>query len=98
MRALELTVVLLATSGLLQVLARRWEVPHPMLLVLGGTALAAVPGLPRVQIEPEVVFVTFVPPLLYWAAFTTSLREFTAELWPITRLGVVLVLVTIGVV
>src|SRR5919201_7168115 len=95
MAGLELVLILLAASAALQVLARRWGLPHPVLLVLGGAALALTPGLPRVSIDPEVVFLGFVPPLLYWTALTTSLREFKREFWPIVRLGVFLVLVTI---
>src|SRR5919205_585558 len=98
MIGLEVVLTLLAVSAALQVAARRWRLPHPLLLVLGGAALALVPGLPRVNLDPGVVFLVFVPPLLYWTAFTTSLREFKRELWPIVRLGVVLVLVTIGAV
>src|SRR5918912_2130370 len=93
--SLELVLILLAASAALQAAARRWHLPHPVLLVLVGAALALVPGLPHVQLDPGVVFLVFVPPLLYWTAFTTSLREFKRELWPIVRLGVLLVLVTI---
>jgi CPA1 family monovalent cation:H+ antiporter len=98
MAGLELVLFLLAASAALQVLARRWRLPHPVLLVLGGAALALVPGLPRIRLDPETVFLVFVPPLLYWASFTTSLRDFWRVLWPIMRLGVLLVLITIGAV
>jgi Na+/H+ antiporter len=95
MSALELILILLAVSGALQILARRWRLPHPVLLVLGGAGLALIPGLPSLNLNPELVFLVFVPPLLYRAAITTSLREFKAELWPIARLGVILVGVSI---
>jgi Na+/H+ antiporter len=95
MSGLELVLILLAASVALQVAARRWRLPHPVLLVLGGAALALAPGLPRVSLDPEAVFLVFVPPLLYWTAFKASLRDFRREFWPIVRLGVVLVLVTI---
>ncbi len=98
MIALELILLLLAVSCVLQILARRWDVPHPVLLVLGGAVLALMPGLPRVPLNPELVFVVFVPPLLYLASFNTSFRDFTDQLWPIIRLGVVLVLVSIAAV
>jgi CPA1 family monovalent cation:H+ antiporter len=98
MAGLELILILLAASAALQLLARPLGVPHPVLLVFGGAALALVPGLPRLSLNPEVVFLLFVPPLLYWTAFTTSFREFKLEFWPIARLGVLLVLVTIGAV
>jgi CPA1 family monovalent cation:H+ antiporter len=98
MTGLELVLFLVAVSAALQILARRWRLPHPVLLVLGGAALALVPGLPRITLDPAVVFLLFVPPLLYWTAFNTSFRDFRAELWPIVRLGVFLVLVSIGAV
>jgi monovalent cation/hydrogen antiporter len=69
-----------------------------VLLVCGGALLALLPGLPQVDLAPEALFLIFVPPLLYRTSLTTSLREFRAVLWPIVRLGVVLVLVTIAAV
>ncbi|HEX3235216.1 MAG TPA: Na+/H+ antiporter [Gemmatimonadales bacterium] len=98
MQGLELTVVLLTVAAALRVLAGRLNVPHPVLLVLGGLALAAIPGLPRIEFEPETLFLLFVPPLLYWASLTTSLRDFRAQLWPISRYGTLVVLLTIGAV
>src|SRR5947208_544610 len=98
MTALELLLLLLAVSCALQLAARKIGVPHPVLLVVGGGLLALIPGLPRVTISPELLFLVFIPPLLYVAAFRTSLRELTAELWPIVRLGVLLVLITIAAV
>jgi Na+/H+ antiporter len=98
MQGLELTVVLLTVAASLRVLAGRLTLPHPVLLVLGGLALAAIPGLPRIEFEPETLFLLFVPPLLYWASLTTSLRDFRAQLWPIARYGTVVVLLTMGAV
>ncbi|NUQ21021.1 MAG: Na+/H+ antiporter, partial [Gemmatimonadaceae bacterium] len=98
MARLELILLLLAVSAALLVPARRWGVPHPVLLVLGGAVLAVIPGLPEVTFDPEVAFVIFVPPLLYRTAVTGSVRDFRSELWAILRLGILLVLVTIGVV
>lgn len=98
MTGFELILILLAASAALQVMAWRWHLPRPVLLVLGGAALALTPGIPTLQLNPDVVFLAFVPPLLYWTAFTTSLRDFTLAFGPIARLGIVLVLVTIGAV
>src|SRR5437763_432422 len=98
MIALELILLLLAVSAALQVVARRVKLPHPVLLVLGGAALAAVPHLPRVALNQELLFVIFVPPLVYRGALATSLRDFTSEFWAIIRLGVFLVLVSIAAV
>jgi hypothetical protein len=82
MQGLELAVVLLTAAAGLRVLAGQLNLPHPVLLVFGGLALAAIPGLPRIGIEPDTLFLLFIPPLLYLAAFTTSLRDFRAQLCP----------------
>ena len=95
MAGLELVLILLAVTAALALLADRLGVPHPVLLVLGGLVLAFVPGLPRVEMEPDVLFLIFVPPLLYWGSLTATLRDFRRDLWPILNLGVVLVLVSI---
>jgi Na+/H+ antiporter len=98
MRGVELAVILLAAAAALRVLAGRLNLPHPVLLVLGGLALATIPGLPRIEFEPETLFLLFVPPLLYLTAFTTSLRDFRAQLGPIARYGTVVVLLTMAAV
>ena len=95
MQGIELVVILLAVSAALRLVARRLAVPHPVLLVLAGLALVFVPGLPRVEFEPDTLFLVFVPPLLYWAALTSSLRDFRAQVWPIARYGTLVVLLTI---
>jgi monovalent cation/hydrogen antiporter len=69
-------------------------VPYPILLVLGGLALGFVPGLPQVELHPDVVFLLFLPPLLYVSALFTSWRDFRANLRPISPLAVGLVLMT----
>src|SRR5882757_9814584 len=75
-------------------LARRLRIPYPILLVMGGLLLGLVPGLPRVRLEPDLVFLFFLPPLLYPAALFTSWRDFRANLRPISLLAVGLVLFT----
>jgi Na+/H+ antiporter len=82
----------------LATLAGRLGIPYPILLVLGGLVLGFVPGLPRVELHPEVVFLLFLPPLLYVSAIFTSWRDFRANLRPISLLAVGLVLVTTCVV
>ena len=78
----------------LATLANRVGVPYPILLVLGGLVLGFTPGLPRVELEPKVVFLLFLPPLLYVSAIFTSWRDFRANLRPISLLAVGLVLMT----
>jgi monovalent cation/hydrogen antiporter len=82
-----------AVAGL-STLARRLSIPYPILLVLGGLALAAVPGLPEVELEPDLVLVIFLPPLLFYAAFNSSLRDLRADARAISLTSVGLVLVT----
>jgi CPA1 family monovalent cation:H+ antiporter len=94
MAALELILVLLAAVALLALLAEKLEIPLPALLVLGGVGLALAPGLPRLSLDPDVVFLIFVPPLLYWTALNTSWRDFRKNLRSITLLSVGLVIVT----
>jgi CPA1 family monovalent cation:H+ antiporter len=97
-QALELVLVLLAATAALRLLADWLVVPPPVLLVLGGALLAVVPGLPRLAISPEVVFLIFVPPLLYFAAFATSWRDFRDNIRPISFLSVGLVLATMAAI
>ena len=86
-------VLLLAIAGL-ALLAHKLELPYPILLVIGGLVFALIPGLPQVRLSPELVFLFFLPPLLYPAALLTSWRDFRANLRPIGLLAVGLVLFT----
>src|SRR5712671_454211 len=95
---IEVIMGLLAAVAALALLARKLPVPYPILLVLGGLSLAIIPGLPRVRLNPELVFLCFLPPLLYPAAFFTSWRDFRANLRPILLLAVGLVLFTTAAV
>jgi CPA1 family monovalent cation:H+ antiporter len=79
----------------LRLLADRTNVPLPTLLVLGGLGVAFIPGLPPLALDPEAIFLIFIPPLLFWAALTTSLRDLKRNLRAITLLAVWLVLATI---
>jgi monovalent cation/hydrogen antiporter len=72
------------------------RVPYPIALVLVGLAAGAVPGLPEVRVDPDVVFIVFLPPLLASAGFYSSPRELRAELRPLAFLAVGLVLATMG--
>jgi Na+/H+ antiporter len=94
----ELLMLLVAVAGALRILSQKWGVPHPSLLVLGGLAVALTPGLPPPNVDPELLFVIFVPPLLYWSALTISLREMRTFLGPIVRLATGLVIVTMAAV
>ena len=74
--------------------ATRLQISYPILLVLGGLALGFLPRLPRVGLRPDVVFLVFLPPIIYYAALLTSWRDFKANLRPISLLAIGLVLFT----
>jgi monovalent cation/hydrogen antiporter len=95
---IEIILGLLLAVAALATLATRLGVPYPILLVLGGSALGFVPGLPPVELDPELVFLLFLPPLLYVSALFTSWRDFRANIRPISLLAVGLVLMTTFVV
>jgi CPA1 family monovalent cation:H+ antiporter len=95
MDPVHLVLGLLAAVVVLATAARRLGVAYPNLLVVGGAALGLAPGLPRVDVPPDVVFLVFVPPLVYTAAAFTGLRDFRFNLRPIALLSVGLVLVTV---
>src|SRR5262245_40722340 len=78
--------------------ARRLPIPYPVLLVLAGLGLGLVPGVPEPRLDPELVFLIFLPPVLWSAAYFTSLRDFRANARPITLLAVGLVCVTTAAV
>ena len=89
--------LLLAVAALL-VAAPALHIPYPILLVLGGLALGFIPGVPTLQLPPELVLIAFLPPLLYSAAFFTSLRELRESIRPIGTLAIGLVLATMTAV
>jgi CPA1 family monovalent cation:H+ antiporter len=95
---LEIILGLLVAVAALATLATRLKIPYPILLVLGGSALGFVPQLPRVELDPELVFLLFLPPLLYVSALFTSWRDFRANVRPISLLAIGLVLMTTFVV
>jgi CPA1 family monovalent cation:H+ antiporter len=80
------------------VLVPKLRVPYPILLVVGGLALGFAPGVPDVELPPELVLVGILPPLLYGAAFFTSLRDLRANVRAVSLLAIGLVLLTMVVV
>src|SRR5262249_14559634 len=85
--------LLVAVAGMLA-FAPVLRIPYPILLVLGGLAIGLVPGMPTVELKPELIFFGVLPPLLYGAAFFTSLRDLRATVRPIGLLAIGLVVVT----
>src|SRR6202047_4209260 len=76
-------------------LARRLKIAYPILLVIAGLALSLLPGMPRIGLDPDLVFLVFLPPLLYSASWTLSWREFQRNFVSIAMLAVGLVLFTV---
>ncbi|MEO8285159.1 MAG: Na+/H+ antiporter [Chloroflexota bacterium] len=98
MNEIELVLLLMVVVAALTPVARALRVPYPVLLVVGGLILALIPAVPGIELTPELVFLLFLPPLVYHAAFTTSVRDFRLLFRPILSLAVGLVLATTAVV
>jgi CPA1 family monovalent cation:H+ antiporter len=91
-------VALLIAVVVLSAVARRLDVPYPIVLVLGGVVLGLIPGLPDARLNPQLVLLIFLPPLLYLGAFFANLRDLRANLRVISLLSIGLVLATMVVV
>jgi monovalent cation/hydrogen antiporter len=76
------------------VLSGKLGVPYPIPLVIGGAALGFIPGVPDVELDPDLALLIFLPPLLYGAAFFTSLRDLRRSARPIALLAIPPVIVT----
>ena len=98
MLAAELLLALLVVVAVLVTISRRIHVPYPVLLLLGGLVVGLVPGIPRLELDPEIVFLVVLPPLLYVSAFLTPIRDFRTNLKNISSLAIGLVAVSAGVV
>jgi CPA1 family monovalent cation:H+ antiporter len=85
---------MLVAVAALAILARLVRVPYPILLVIGGVTIGFVPEIPDVELDPDIVLLVFLPPLLYAAAFFSNLRELRANARPIGLLAIGLVVVT----
>jgi CPA1 family monovalent cation:H+ antiporter len=91
--ATAIVVAFLAIIALVA-LANRIGVAYPIVLVLGGMVLGFVPHVPVVPLNPDLVLVIFLPPLLYWESVTAPTSEFKAGAWWIFQLAFGLVIVT----
>ena len=92
-----LAALFVSVAGL-NAIARWLSVPYPIPLVLGGLVLGLLPGIPEIELEPDLVLVIFLPPLLYAAAFFSDLRALRSDLRAISMASIGLVLLTIGAV
>jgi CPA1 family monovalent cation:H+ antiporter len=94
----EYVLVLLLAAALLVRLADVFKVPAPIVLVLGGLGIAVVPGVKAIELDPDVVFLVFLPPLVYAAGWRTSPHELRAVMKPLAMLSIGLVFITAAVV
>src|SRR5436190_14448381 len=95
---LEVLLFLLLCALALGWASRRFGLPYPIALVVGGGLLGFVPRLPQLDFDPQYLLVLVLPPILYQAALLTSWRDFKANLRPIGLLAIGLVIVTMLVV
>ena len=98
MENIALIIFLLFGVAFLGVLSNRYKFPFPIALVLSGLVIRLIPGLPSIALNPEIVFIIFLPPLLYSAAWQTSWHEFKTYWRAISLAAIGLVLLTTSVV
>ena len=84
----ELILLLMAVIVVLDLVARKLNLPRAAALILGGIGFALIPGTPDVEIDPELVLVLFLPPLLMSSAWFTSWRDFRSDIRIILQLAV----------
>jgi monovalent cation/hydrogen antiporter len=88
-------LLLLVFVAALAALAKRFNTPYPIVLVIGGLIISFLPRAPRVELNPGIFFLVILPPLLFSAAFLTSWRDFRYNLVSIAMLAIGLVVFTV---
>ena len=88
-------LLLLGFVAVFAALARRLQMPYPIVLVIAGLILGFIPGIPQIKLSPDLIFLVVLPPLLYSAAWVTSWREFRFNLVSISLLAFALVAFTV---
>src|SRR3954468_3328120 len=91
----ELVIGGLMAVGVLASVAERFRIPHAVVLVLGGLMLGLIPGTPAIRLDPQVIFLIFLPPLVYAASFTFAAEDLRSNVRPIGFLAVGLVVATV---
>jgi len=94
MQTIATVIILLAVVTALAEVTDKVRIPYPILLVVAGIGIGLIPGLPRISIDPEIVFLVFLPPVLYSAAWYTSWTDFKNAKRPITLLAIGCVIFT----
>ena len=94
MNDIELLIALVAIAAVLVRFADAVAIPYPIVLVLGGLGIGLMPGGPEITLDPEVIFLVFLPPLLQSAGYYASAQELRAEAGPLIGLVLGLSLAT----
>src|SRR6202142_777687 len=84
----QILILLLAVISVVGLVAKRLQIPAAILLVITGVGLALIPGLPSLQLAPDLVLLLVLPPIIYWDAVKMSWKEFRFNLRPITLLAI----------
>jgi Na+/H+ antiporter len=84
----QILILLLAVMSLVGLIAKRLQIPPAILLVITGVGLALIPGLPSLQLAPDLVLLLVLPPVIYWDAVKMSWKEFRFNLRPIALLAI----------
>ncbi|SER42894.1 Na+/H+ antiporter [Pedobacter rhizosphaerae] len=87
-------IFILAIMIGLSAIADKIKLPYPILLIIAGISIGFIPNLPQVDINPEIIFLLFLPPLLYDAAFNISFKDFKTNINTISTLAISLVFIT----
>jgi CPA1 family monovalent cation:H+ antiporter len=93
-----LILSLLFTISILTMLSNKLKNSYPIFLVIGGLLISLIPGVPNISLHPDLVFLIFLPPLLYAAAWNTSWLDFWSQKRPASLLSFGLVFFTSGAV
>src|ERR1700727_2984112 len=83
--------LVLALIVVLAIVAKWTRQPYPIVFLVGGIALAFVPGMPTIRLAPDLIFLVFLPPLIFGDAYVTDWRQFMRFIKPITWLAAGLV-------
>ncbi|MES1159279.1 MAG: cation:proton antiporter, partial [Bacteroidota bacterium] len=89
-----LIISLLFVVSMLAMLSEKLRISYPIFLVIAGLLISLFPGIPRIMLDPDIVFVIFLPPLLYAGAWNTSWQDFWMFKRPIGMLAFGLVIFT----
>jgi len=95
---IQIVITLIAAMVGLTILANRWSVPVPLILVPAGVILGFIPWFPRIELNPDLILLVFLPPLVYAGGAVSSWQAFRKNLRPIILLSSGLVLFTMGIV